>query len=105
MKQYNITSQDLGQSSENDANLSPDDPIYELKTVQYLAGLNSQERLNEYRAAQQTQSESNINISHTGTEKARIQREQNIRPGTPEWFRLWFSLPYLNGPHKLDKKR
>jgi Cu-Zn family superoxide dismutase len=37
------------------------------------------------------------NISHTGTEKARIQRERGIKPGTPEWFHLWFSLPYLTG--------
>jgi hypothetical protein len=37
------------------------------------------------------------NISYTGTEKARIMRDQNIQPGTPEWFQLWFSLPYLTG--------
>jgi hypothetical protein len=33
------------------------------------------------------------NISLTGTEKARIQREHNIRPGDEAWFKLWFSLP------------
>lgn len=22
--------------------------------------------------------------------KGQIQREQNIKPGTPEWFKLWF---------------
>ena len=37
------------------------------------------------------------NISITATEKARLQRERNIRPGTPEWFQLWFSKPYLTG--------
>lgn len=37
------------------------------------------------------------NISHTGTEKKRIEREQNIQPGTDEWFKLWFSLPHLTG--------
>ena len=40
---------------------------------------------------------SGSNISITGTEKRRIEREQNIQPGTPEWFQLWFSLPYLTG--------
>ena len=35
------------------------------------------------------------NMSHTGTEKAKIMREKNIQPGTPEWFKLWFSRPYL----------
>ena len=37
------------------------------------------------------------NISVTGTEKKRIEREQNIQPGTDEWFRLWFSLPHMTG--------
>jgi hypothetical protein len=37
------------------------------------------------------------NISITGTEKRQIERERNIKPGDPEWFALWFSLPYLNG--------
>ena len=37
------------------------------------------------------------NMSHTGTEKAKIMREKNIQPGTPEWFKLWFSRPYLTG--------
>lgn len=37
------------------------------------------------------------NISMTGTEKHQIERERGIEPGTPEWFRLWFSRPYLTG--------
>jgi len=37
------------------------------------------------------------NISITGTEKAKIQREENIRPGDKEWFQLWFSKPFLTG--------
>ena len=37
------------------------------------------------------------NISITASEKARLMREHNIRPGTPEWFQLWFSKPYLTG--------
>lgn len=37
------------------------------------------------------------NISVTAAEKAELQRKHNIKPGTPEWFRLWFSLPYMTG--------
>lgn len=37
------------------------------------------------------------NISITGNEKARLMKEHNIKPGTDEWFRLWFSRPYLTG--------
>jgi hypothetical protein len=37
------------------------------------------------------------NISITGTEKAELQREHKIQPGTQEWFKLWFAKPYLTG--------
>lgn len=37
------------------------------------------------------------NISVTGTEKRRIEREKGIEPGTDEWFKLWFSLPHMTG--------
>jgi hypothetical protein len=37
------------------------------------------------------------NISITGNEKGELMKKHNIRPGTPEWFQLWFSLPYLTG--------
>jgi hypothetical protein len=43
------------------------------------------------------------NISITGTEKAELQRKHNIQPGTPEWFQLWFSLPYLTGELPISK--
>lgn len=42
------------------------------------------------------------NISITGTEKAVIQREKNIQPGTEEWFRLWFSKPYLTNEKPIS---
>jgi hypothetical protein len=38
------------------------------------------------------------NISITGMEKKIIEKEMNLRPGDPAWFKLWFSLPFLNGP-------
>ena len=37
------------------------------------------------------------NISIIGSEKAKIQRERKIKPGTDEWFRLWFAKPHLTG--------
>ena len=37
------------------------------------------------------------NISVTGTEKQRIEREKNLRPGDEDWFKLWFSRPYWRG--------
>ena len=29
--------------------------------------------------------------------KAAIMRENNIRPGTDEWFKLWFAKPHITG--------
>ena len=94
MKQYRITSENLNQDSLDDCYLDPNDPVHEIKRMQELGGLNAEARLHEYRAAQGS------NISVTGSENGRIQREKNIKPGTPEWFQLWFSLPYLTGEKK-----
>lgn len=81
MKQYRITTENLLKSESDDCYLSPDDPIQELIACQALDGLGSQQRLDELR------SETYIDISNN---KGQIQREQNIKPGTPEWFKLWF---------------
>ena len=40
---------------------------------------------------------SGSNTSITGTEKKKIEREKNIKPGTDEWFSLWFERPGLTG--------
>ena len=37
------------------------------------------------------------NISITGNEKGQLMKKHNIKPGTDEWFKLWFSRPYLTG--------
>jgi hypothetical protein len=36
-------------------------------------------------------------------EKSRLMKEYNIKPGTPEWFQLWFSRPYLTGEKPVGK--
>ena len=36
-------------------------------------------------------------VTAAAQSKADIQRERNIRPGDPEWFRLWFAEPKLTG--------
>jgi hypothetical protein len=37
------------------------------------------------------------NVSVTAHEKSQLMKNHNIKPGTPEWFQLWFSLPYMTG--------
>ena len=59
-----------------------------LEELQRLAGLR------EYRNSRPTEGS---NISKTAAEKAAYMKQHHIQPGTQEWFRLWFSLPYLTG--------
>lgn len=64
----------------------------ELDQIKQLAGITPANSSN-----MQPYNPSGSNVSITGTEKAEIQREKKIEPGTDEWFRLWFSKPYLTG--------
>jgi hypothetical protein len=82
MKQYRIDSSNILQDSADDCYLAPDDPIHELKIAASLGGLGAAERLADYRAQQAT--------PVVSSNKGQIQREQGIKPGTAEWFRLWF---------------
>jgi hypothetical protein len=83
VKQYSFRSRDLvPEESVPDAVLSDDD----LRNLQQLAGIAPQN---------QPLPENITNISHTAMEKVNLMKQHNIKPGTPEWFQLWFSLPYL----------
>ena len=63
-----------------------------LEELQRLAGVRTQGYGNSLRKTAE-----GSNISLTGNEKAELQKKHDIQPGTPEWFQLWFSLPYLTG--------
>ena len=86
MKQYHITSADLTTDSPDDCYLAPDDPIQELKIAAYMGGLGADARIQEYRANQ---------TPVFSDDRGNIQREQNIKAGTPEWFELWCSRPNM----------
>jgi hypothetical protein len=64
------------------------DSIEELKL---LAGIGNRAVMQEYRGF------AGSNISVTGNEKGELMKKHDIRPGTDEWFKLWFSKPYLTG--------
>jgi hypothetical protein len=38
-------------------------------------------------------------------EKQELEKKHNIKPGTPEWFKLWFSLPYMTGEKPVGDKK
>ena len=60
----------------------------ELDEIKKLAGIN------EFKGYQPWQGS---NISITGNEKQQLEKKHKIKPGTPAWFKLWFSKPYLTG--------
>lgn len=97
MKEYRITSADLNQDRPDDCYLAPDDPIQELKVLSGMGGLGGEARLHELRANQGS------NISIAGNERGQYMKDHNIKPGTSEWFRLWFSLPHLTGDNGVGK--
>jgi hypothetical protein len=45
------------------------------------------------------------NLSLHGTKKAEYQRKHNVRPGTDEWFKLWFARPKLTGENPMPKSK
>jgi hypothetical protein len=68
------------------------DSIEELKT---LAGISNRAVMQEYKGFPGS------NISVTGNEKGELMKKHDIRPGTEEWFKLWFSKPYLTGERPI----
>ena len=45
------------------------------------------------------------NLSYVGTAKSQYQRKHKIKPGSPEWFKLWFAKPRLTGENPLPKNK
>ena len=67
----------------------PDSNIDSIDDLKRLAGVNTSygEETSEY-----------------ATNLGQIQQERNIRPGSNEWFRLWFARPQLTGEQPYDKR-
>jgi hypothetical protein len=66
----------------------------ELDEIKKLAGITEFKGLQPYGGS---------NISITGNEKGELMKKHNIKPGTDEWFQLWFSKPYLTGEKPVGK--
>ena len=65
------------------------------------------EELKKLAGIDKTDEEQSIgeNLSYVGTQKAQYQRKHNIKPGTDEWFKLWFAKPKLTGENPMPKKK
>lgn len=98
MKQYRITAPSYAKDHIPDAAMASDD----LAELKQLAGLGNgllEDFMPVSVDAREMPSMSPVgsNISITGMEKQRLEKQLNIKTGTPEWFQLWFSRPYLTG--------
>lgn len=74
----------------------------ELSELKRLAGINEFKGYVKYNPVDP---HDGSNISITGNEKRQLEKKHNIRPGTPEWFQLWFSLPYLTGEKPVGDQK
>ena len=63
----------------------------EIQQLKMLAGISNRPLMQEYKGYEGS------NISVTGNEKGQLMKKHDIRPGTDDWFKLWFSKPYLTG--------
>ena len=45
------------------------------------------------------------NLSYVGTQKSQYQRKHNIKPGTDEWFKLWYTQPSPTSENTLHKNK
>jgi hypothetical protein len=63
----------------------------DIADLQHLAGIR-----NKFTGYSEYQLEENP--SETATELKQKEREMGLKPGDPDWFKLWFSKPYMTGP-------
>jgi len=54
---------------------------------------------------EQSQDSMGENLSYVGSAKSEYMRKHNIKPGTPEWFQLWFAKPKMTGEKKKKKNK
>jgi len=76
----------------------------DIDTLKKLAGINEFQGYTEYKIDE--------NPSITATALKQKERDMGIKPGDKDWFKLWFSKPYMTGQvqfrgrkKKWDSKR
>ena len=62
----------------------------DIATLQRLAGINEFQGYSPYKIDE--------NPSETATELKAKERRLGLKQGDRDWFKLWFSKPYMTGP-------
>jgi|TARA_B100001027_G_C16027317_1_gene223877 hypothetical protein len=68
----------------------------DIKTLQKLAGIH------EFKGYEPVSLE---NISHTANALKQKEKRLGIQPGDLDWFKLWFTKPYLTGPAQFRGRK
>lgn len=63
----------------------------DIATLQKLAGINEFKGFTEYTLE---------DMSQTATALKKKEKKLGLKPGDKDWFKLWFSLPYMSGAPK-----
>ena len=63
----------------------------DIATLQKLAGINEFKGFTEYTLE---------DMSQTATALKKKEKKLRLKPGDKDWFKLWFSLPYMSGAPK-----
>jgi hypothetical protein len=61
----------------------------DINDLKKLAGINEFKGYTEYKIDE--------NPSETATALKKKEKELGLKPGDDEWFKLWFSKPYMTG--------
>jgi len=62
----------------------------DIADLKRLAGINEYTGYTEYKVDE--------NPSKTAAQRKKQEKEMGLKPGDPDWFKLWFSQPFLTGP-------
>ncbi len=100
MRERRFTSADYVQSSQGEPDAVMDSA--DLARIYQLAGIPGAGIAEDKNTAGQM-SPVGSNISDTASELHKLEKQHHIKPGTPEWFQLWFSKPYLTGEKPVGK--
>ena len=60
-----------------------------IEELKKLAGINEFKGYTEYTLE---------NMSQTASEIKKKEKAMGLKPGDADWFKLWFSKPYMTGP-------
>jgi hypothetical protein len=69
----------------------------ELERIKQLAGVNEFKGYTEYKIDE--------NPSLTASALRKKERDLGIKPGDPDWFKLWFSKPFMTGTPKFRGRK